>query len=206
MCGPSCWYARSPPSACRCSCRGAHHGCYRGRGYSRYHASYRERDRLARARHIFIVSPRPKPQSIGDYFKSIGKSVLTNALLYALSAAIPPFGAVAIPAKAAYDYSKLSYGLYKVYGELSSKRKVSGDSLMQASGPLGEFVTQPAADDLASKITTKAQESGLFKEIADRTNIQEVVYAEMLRGSTSSALSTSGGELAKFVIRKAVGA
>jgi hypothetical protein len=155
---------------------------------------------------MFIVSPRPKPQSIGDYFKSIGKSVLTSALLYGLSAAIPPFGAVAIPAKAAYDFSKLGYSLYKVYDELSSKRKVSGDSLKQASGSLGEFVTQPTADDIALTITTKAQESGLFKEMVEKTHIQEAVYAEMLRGSTSSALSTSGGELAKFVIGKAVGA
>lgn len=154
----------------------------------------------------FIISPRPKPRPIGDYFKSIGKSVLTSALIYGLSAAVPPLGAVAIPAYMTYNYSKLGYNLYKVYDELQSKGKVSLSSVTQASGSLGEFVTQRPADDAAAAIVTKAQGSGLFQEMAKKTNVDEVVFAEMFKGSTSSALSASGGELAKFVIRKAVGA
>ena len=46
----------------------------------------------------------------------------------------------------------------------------------------------------------------MFKEMAIETGLKEVVVAEMIRGSTSSALSTGGGELAKFAIMKAVGA
>lgn len=154
----------------------------------------------------FIVLPPPKPRPIGDYFKSIGKSVLTNALIYGLSAAVPPLGAVAIPAYMTYNYSKLGYNLYKVYDEMQSKGKVSLSSVTRASGSLGEFVTQRPADDTAATIVAKVQESGLFQEMAKKTNVDEVVFAEMFKGSISSGLSASGGELAKFVIRKAVGA
>jgi hypothetical protein len=51
----------------------------------------------------------------------------------------------------------------------------------------------------------KASQSGLFKEMATKTGVKEVVIAEMMRGSTSSALSTGEGELAKFAVMKAVG-
>jgi len=187
MCDARCWSARSRPSACRCSCGGANHG----RGYF---APYRGYPR------------RPKPPSVGDYFKSIGKSALTNAVIYGLSAAIPPLGAVAIPAYMAYNYSKLGYGLYKVYSEISAEGKVSANSMKQASESLGDFVTQGPADTIASAVVARATQDGLFEEMVKNTHVDEVVFAEMMRGSTSSALSAGAGELAKFAIVKAVGA
>jgi len=186
-CDARCWSARSRPSACRCSCGGANHG----RGYF---APYRGYPR------------RPKPPFIGDYFKSIGKSALTSAVIYGLSAAIPPFGAVAIPAYMAYNYSKLGYGLYKVYSEISAEGKASANSMKQASESLGDFVTQDPADTIAWAIVTKARRSGLFEEMAKNTRVDEVVFVETMRGSTSSALSAGAGELAKFAISKAVSA
>ena len=68
--------------------------------------------------------------------------MLTSALIYGLSAAVPPLGAVAIPAYMTYNYSKPGYNLYKVYDELQSKGKVGLSSVTQASGSLGEFVTR----------------------------------------------------------------
>jgi hypothetical protein len=46
----------------------------------------------------------------------------------------------------------------------------------------------------------------LLEDMAKKTGVEEVIFAEMLKGSTSSALSTGGGELAKFIIKKVVGA
>ena len=153
-----------------------------------------------------FVFPAPKPLSISDYVKSVGSSILKNAVIYGLSAAFPPLGAVAIPAYMAYNHFKLGQCLYKACNEVISKGKVSGESVEETSARLGEFVTQRSADDMASTIVSMAKQSGLFEEMTKETGVHEVVFAEMLKGSTSSALSTSAGELAKFVVGKVVGA
>jgi hypothetical protein len=152
------------------------------------------------------MTPQPRETPVSDYFKSVGKAALTSAVVYGLSAAAPPIGAVLIPAYTLYNYSKLGYGLFKVYREISEGEKVSPNSMSKISGQLGEVATQSSSDAIASTLITKASQSGLFKEMAEKTGIQEGVLAEMTRGSTSSALSASGGELAKFAIMKAVGA
>jgi hypothetical protein len=152
------------------------------------------------------MTSHPRETSVSDYFKSIGKAALTSAVVYGLSAAAPPIGAVLIPAYTAYNYSKLGYGLFKVYREVSQEGKLNLDSTSRVSGQLGEVATQSSSDAIASAIVTRASQSGIFKEMAEKTGIQEGVMAEMTRGSTSSALSASGGELAKFAIMKAVGA
>jgi len=127
-------------------------------------------------------------------------------VIYGLSAAVPPLGAVAIPAYTAYNYSKLGYGLYKIYAEIGAEGKVSAKSLKETSGSLGEFVAQGPADTIASAVVARASQSGLFAEMAKNTRVEDMVIAEMMRGSTSSALSSGAGELAKFAIGKAVGA
>lgn len=198
-CDERCWNATSPPLACHCSCRGAHHG---GR-YRRYYPQYQERTVICQEPN---VSLQPHVTPGGDYFKSVGKAALTSAVLYGLSAASPPLGAVLVPAYTAYSYSKLGYGLLKVYKEISVEGKASPGSIQGVSGSLGEVATQGSADAVASAMIDSASRSGLFKEMATKTGIKEAVISEMMRGSTSSALSTSGGELAKLTIMKAVGA
>jgi len=148
------------------------------------------------------LAPHPRPTPIGGFFKA----AIKGAVIYGLSAASPPLGAVLIPAYTAYGYSKLGYGLLQIYREVSVEGKVSPDSMKEASESLGGVATQSSADSIASTITERANQSGLFKEMATKTGIQEVVIAEMMRGSASSALSTGGGELAKFAIMKVVGA
>ncbi len=135
----------------------------------------------------------------------MGKSALTSALIYGLSAAVPPVGAVAIPAYTAYNYSKLGYNLYRVYEEQRTKGTASATSVKRASGSVGELATQSSADRVATQLAAKAHQSGIFNEAARSTGVESIVFAEMFRGSTSSALSTSGGELFKFAIGKAVG-
>ncbi len=135
----------------------------------------------------------------------MGKSALTGALIYGLSAAVPPVGAVAIPAYTAYNYSKLGYSLYRVYEEQRTKGGASSNSIKRASGSVGEVATQSSADWVAGQVAAKAHQSGIFNEAAKATGVESIVFAEMVRGSTSSALSTSGGELFKFAIAKAVG-
>lgn len=153
-----------------------------------------------------MILPRLPRPSISDYLKGIGKSILTNALICGLSASVPPLGAVAIPAYMAYSYTRLGYDLYKAYDELSLTGNTEADSVGEASESLGEFVTEQPADTIASSIVNKVKESGLLEDMAKKTGVEEVIFAEMLKGSTSSALSSSGGELAKFIIKKVVGA
>jgi hypothetical protein len=136
----------------------------------------------------------------------VGKSVLTSALVYGLSAVVPPVGVIAIPLYSAYGYSKLGFGLYKVYNELISKRKISIDSAKDVYGEIGEFASQRSADEIAAKLVSNARVDGIVEEVAKNSHVNEFVLEEMLRGSTSSALSSSAGELAKFVVGKAVGA
>jgi hypothetical protein len=180
-CDERCWNARSPRSSCRCSCGGENHG----RGYSGY-GKY---------------TPR-----VSDFLKSTGKAAATSAVIYGVSAASPPLGAFLIPAYTAYGYSKLGYGLLKIYEEIRAQGRAGSDSVKGTSESIGEAATQGIADSLASSIVGKASQGGLFKEMATKTGAKEVVIAEMMRGSTSSALSTGGGELAKFAVMKAVGA
>ncbi len=152
------------------------------------------------------MTSQPRETPVSDYFKSVGKAALTSAVVYGLSAASPPLGAVLIPTYTAYSYSKLGYGLLKLYKEMSDEGNVRPDSLRRTSASIGEVATQSSADSMASTLVTRARESGLFREMTQKTGIQEGVIAEMTRGSASSALSSSGGELAKFTIMKAVGA
>jgi hypothetical protein len=188
-CDYRCWNAVTPPSACRCSCGGANHG-------GRYRRVIRRRN----------VTPQAQQTSADDYFKSVGKAAMTSAVIYGLSTAAPPLGAVLIPAYTTYNYSKLGYGLLKVYMEISSQGEVSPDTMKGPAASVGGTTTQGPADAAATAVIARASQSGLFTEMAARTGVQEQVIAEMMRGSTSSALSASGGELAKFAIAKAVGA
>src|SRR5947209_2428334 len=111
MCDSRCTGAR-PGSPCHCECRGANHGS--GSRQPKYPGRYPKHPAYVPPRHT-PIQPRTRPQSLGEYFSGVGKSALTGALIYGLSAAVPPFGAVAIPAYTAYNYSKLAYNLYKVY-------------------------------------------------------------------------------------------
>src|SRR5437879_1997575 len=115
MCDSRCTTATSPRSYCRCDCRGANHGAG---SYSRYPASYRgyrSSPRFVTPTFSDQEPPESEPQTVSEYFRSTGKSALTGALIYGLSAAFPPVGAVAIPAYTAYGYIRLSYTLYMAF-------------------------------------------------------------------------------------------
>ena len=216
MCDLSCWTAMSPPSHCQCDCDGANHGggvSYAGkirlmeRGLS--HSSVRrlrKRIFMTYAPTLVIQRQASRVQSVGQFFANMGKTAITNAVIYGLSAAVPPFGAVAIPAYTAYGYLNLGKDLFNAYKEIRDEGSVRVETLATTSGSFVENVSGPVADSIASSVVKKAQQNGIFNEIAVRTGVDRVVYEEMVKGSTSSALSTGGGELAKFVIQKAVGA
>jgi hypothetical protein len=153
-----------------------------------------------------VVVPT-KHVSSDDYFKKsdIGKAMLKDAVIYGLSATVPAFGAVAIPVYIASNYLTLGKNLCNIYDELIAKRQLRRESIVRASESLGEFSTERSADEVASAVVAKAGQIGLFGELAKKTSVKEVVFAEMLKGSISSALSTIGGELATFAIGKVLG-
>ncbi len=208
MCDSRCTGASSPPSHCRCSCGGANHGGggryggYRVRGY-RYSRHYVP---------SYVPpswnppSPPPsKPPTTGDYFRSIGKSALTGAVVYGLSAAVPPVGAVVIPAYTAWGYVRWGSYLYMAYYEVQHKGTVRPDTAREVLGRTAEILAQQSADAVAGNIVAKANRGTLFPDTAAATGVESAVITEMMKGSTSSALSSSAGELAKFVVGKAVG-
>src|SRR3989442_7642359 len=112
MCDFKCWVATSPPSHCQCECCGANHGG--GASYSRALRSMgyglsRSHVRRMRRRIYSYYEPTltiyrqvPAFQSASHFFATMGRTMLTSAVIYGLSAAVPPFGAVAIPAYTAY--------------------------------------------------------------------------------------------------------
>ncbi len=61
--------------------------------------------------------------------------MLTSAVVYGLSAAVPPFGAVAIPAYIAYGYLGLGQGLFKAYKELREEGPLLPALLRRPPGP-----------------------------------------------------------------------
>jgi len=143
--------------------------------------------------------------SISQLSKPVLEGALKNAVIYGVAAAAPPLGAVLIPAYTAINYAELGYGLFKVCREINARRGVSMSSLSDVSGETGATLAQSSADAIASAAVTKASQTGLFRDMASKTGLQGQVISEMTRGSLSAALSTSGGELAKFAIMKAVG-
>jgi hypothetical protein len=151
------------------------------------------------------VRPEPKPQSFLDYVGGAGRSALTGAIVYGLSTAFPPVGAFAIPAYTALTYSKMGYGLYKVYEERLATGRASPKSVSGASSSVGEAAANQPSDAIAAQVATAAYEHGVFNDLASHTGLESVVLKEMVKGSTSSALSTVGGDLLKFAIGKAVG-
>ncbi len=126
-------------------------------------------------------------------------------MVYGLSAAVPPVGVVAIPTYTAYSYARFGYTLYKAYDEVRQRGTVSEKTAKEVVGRTGEVLTQHAADAIAGEVVGKAQQEGLFKMMTAATGIESTVLAEMVKGSTSSALSSSAGELAKFAVGRAVG-
>lgn len=133
---------------------------------------------------------------------AIGKSALTNALMSGFLAALPPpLNAVAIPVYSAYGYSKLGIGLFNACKKVYSGRDIDNRALKEIVSDAKQSITEPVADSIASKVVNTAQASGALKNIADETKINEVVFAEMLKGSTSSAL-TSAMDLSIFAIMK----
>jgi len=141
----------------------------------------------------------------GDLIGGLGKSALTSAIVYGVSAAVPPFGAFAIPAYGAFGYGKLGYNLYKAYVEWRERDDVRPATL-KASGSLAGVGSQTAADGAASYLVAAVGSSGLLSATARQTRIDRTILSEMLRGSTSSALSGGAEELKKLVLGKAVGA
>jgi hypothetical protein len=130
---------------------------------------------------------------------------LSGAVVYGLSAAVPPVGAVAIPAYTAYGYVRWGYYLYIAYYEVRLRGSVSPSTAKEVVGRTGEILAQHSADAVAGEIVAKAQQGTLFKDMTGATGVESAVIAEMMKGSISSALSSSAGELAKFVVGKAVG-
>ena len=130
---------------------------------------------------------------------------MTGALIYGISAAVPPVGAVAIPAYTAYGYARLGYALNMAYYEVRLRGGVSPSTTGEVAGRMGEVVAQHSADAIAGQVVAKAQQDGLFKDMTAVTGVETAVIAEMMKGSTSSALSSGTGELAKFLVTRAVG-
>jgi len=148
----------------------------------------------------------PKKLSVTTVLKATCKTVLVPAVVYGLSAAFPPVGAVAVPLYHVYGYADLGRGLYGVCKEWSEHRKITGKAVEGMAGPSAELTSQPLADKVASRLVDGANRVGLFDGLAKQTGVEPVVMKEMVRGSTSSALSSGAGQLARFAIKGAVGA
>jgi hypothetical protein len=145
------------------------------------------------------------PPMIGDYFRNVGKSALTAAVVYGVSAAVPPVGAVAIPAYNAYGYFRWGSSLYMAFYEIQHQGTVRTDTAREVVGRTAEVLTQRAADAAAGDIVARATRGTLLQDAAASAGVESAVIAEMMKGSMSSALSSSAGELAKFALSKAVG-
>jgi hypothetical protein len=149
--------------------------------------------------------PEPESQSIREYVTGDGRSALTTALVYGLSAAVPPIGAFALPAYTAYNYAKLGHDLFNVYKDLRASGHVRRGDATAAGDSVGSNLTGEAADSLASSITSAASSSGVFGGIELATKVKGSVLSAMFKGSISSALSGFGGNVLGFAIGVAVG-
>lgn len=209
MCDARCTSARSPPSACHCSCGGANHGRGFGAGIRFRRRGYRvptPSPYMSFRKPYQLVRKPTVSDSVKSFLVGVGKSALVGSLVYGLSTGVPPLGTVAIPAYSAYSYAKAGKDLYDVYSNWKSGQRSTVESVKEASGTAASVATGDASDRIAMVMVSNLNESGVIGEIAKQTNVNSNVYSQMLQGSISSATSEGLGEIAKFTVGKVVGA
>lgn len=126
-------------------------------------------------------------------------------MVYGVSAAFSPVGAVAIPAYNAYGYIRWGSYLYTAYYEVQHQGSIRSETAREVVGRTAEVLTQRSTDVVAGDVVARADRGTLLKDAAAATGVHRTVIAEMMKGSMSSALSSSAGELAKFAVNKVVG-
>src|SRR2546425_11315725 len=127
---------------------GLHHGRY-GSTHTEYryrssHFDPRPRSRMhghsfAQSEDNAPISPVSMPSTIGNYFRNVSKSALTSAVIHGLSATVPPIGAVAIPAYAAYGYLRWGSYLYMAYYEMQLRGTVRPNTAREVVGRTTEI-------------------------------------------------------------------
>lgn len=152
-----------------------------------------------------IEPSRPGIQNAKEFLRGAGESILIGAIISVLPS-IPGLGAVAVPAYAAYNYSNLGIGAYKLYSDWQKGKEGRAAQIKQLSSNVVDVALSDSEDRVADFIVAKLCESGAIDEVSRQTNINSSVYAEMLKGSISSAMSSGVQQLAKFAIGTAVGA
>ena len=127
------------------------------------------------------------------------------SLVYGLSAAYPPSGAVLIPAYKTWGYAKVGESLYKTYSEWRSKGP-SATHLKEGAAMGVDLATSNHADRVSQDLVSRLRQTGTIDEIGKQTRVDPIVYSEMMKGSLSVTISHGFGELTRYTIGKVVGA
>ena len=131
------------------------------------------------------------------------RSLLVRALLIGLTAINPALGGVANLSYTSYSYGRTGKELWDGYQEWKNKKIAeSKQSVGSAAGDLTRYATASYAGEGAGYIVDKAEKAGVIDEIHQKTNIGKPVIREMLKGTSSQAISNKFSNLAGFVVSK----
>jgi len=167
---------------------------------TRYYPRIRTKQRI---RVLEPPTERTKIDDIKDFLGSIGRGLLEGAVVYGVSAAVPPTGAFLIPGYNAYQYSRVGYRLYRLYKKLSQEKTSDWEikeGIKKLVDPTGEVISSPIADKIANEMITSAKNIALISRIAKQTRVDEDVYATMLSGSLSNGMSSGVGNFTSYAV------
>lgn len=135
-----------------------------------------------------------------------GKAALTASLLVGLTAVHPVLGAVAAHAYSAYNHGVVGLGLYNIFKKWKSGEESTPQAAKETTKLVAGEVAGRPSDRLAETMVSGLKQTGGIEQVAKQTSISPVVYSDMLQGSISSSASQGFGDLAGYMVGKAVGA
>jgi len=166
-------------STCRCSCGGANHG--------------------GGSVHIGTSSHRSR-ENTGNFLRSAGIGISTGLVVPAVSSIFPPVGLVYT------TYNSINFG-YTLYKHLKKEdtHGLLNDVSKYLSSEVVQKVSEPYATQIAEKLTSAVEVSGLVSDLSSKTGVGASIYSNMFEGTVKNALINGVGNLAQYAIGVAIG-
>lgn len=123
-----------------------------------------------------------------------------------LTAVHPVLGAMATHAYSVYNHGAVGFALYNIFKKWRSGEESTPQAARETTRLVAGEAAGGASDKLAETMVSGLKQTGAIEQVAKQTSISPVVYSDMLQGSISSSASQAFGDLAGYVVGKAVGA
>jgi hypothetical protein len=113
---------------------------------------------------------------------------------------------MATHAYSVYNHGAVAFALYNIFKKWRSGEESTPQAARETTRLVAGEAVGGASDKLAETMVSGLKQTGAIEQVAKQTSISPVVYSDMLQGSISSSASQGFGDLAGYVVGKAVGA